>query len=199
MAYGKIKADAIIRDNSGTDEEVTMASLVAKAGLASPAFTGTPTAPTAAATTDSTQVATTAYVKDQLGQAQQWTAGQRGQVTTVTQSNGTLAIDFDASNNFYVLPTANITSITYTNLDAAMIGQSGSIFFQQPNSGNFTIGGWANTSRWAGGTGGSNNQPTFTATANTTDRVDYVIASTGNTTTDGDVVVQLVHTANYAE
>ena len=65
--------------------------------------------------------------------------------------------------------------------------------------GNFTIGGWASTSRWAGGTGGSNNQPTFTATANTTDRVDYVIASTGNTTTDGDVVVQLVHTANYAE
>ena len=66
MAYGKIKADAIIRDNSGSDEEVTMASLVAKAGLGSPAFTGTPTAPTAATSTNTTQLATTAYVKAQL-------------------------------------------------------------------------------------------------------------------------------------
>ena len=66
MAYGKIKADAIIRDNGGSDEEVTMATLVAKAGLASPAFTGTPTAPTAAADTNTTQVATTAYVQTEI-------------------------------------------------------------------------------------------------------------------------------------
>ena len=65
MAFGKIKADAIIRDNSGTEEEVTMASLVAKAGLASPTFTGTPAAPTAATSTNSTQIATTAFVKAQ--------------------------------------------------------------------------------------------------------------------------------------
>lgn len=38
--------------------------LNAKAPLASPALTGTPTAPTAAKTTDSTQIATTAFVKD---------------------------------------------------------------------------------------------------------------------------------------
>ena len=66
MAYGKIKADAIIRDNSGSDEEVTMASLAAKAGLASPAFTGTPPAPTAAADTNTTQIATTAYVQTEI-------------------------------------------------------------------------------------------------------------------------------------
>jgi len=69
MAYGKIKADAIIRDNSGTDEEITVATLVSldsdKAPLASPALTGTPTAPTAATSTDTTQIATTAYVKAQ--------------------------------------------------------------------------------------------------------------------------------------
>ena len=65
MAYGKIKADAIIRDNGGSDEEVTMASLVTKAGLASPAFTGTPTAPTAGTSTNTTQIATTAFVKAQ--------------------------------------------------------------------------------------------------------------------------------------
>lgn len=40
--------------------------LNAKASLASPAFTGTPTAPTAGSGTDSTQIATTAYVRSQV-------------------------------------------------------------------------------------------------------------------------------------
>lgn len=39
-------------------------SIATKAPLASPTFTGTPTAPTAAAATDTTQVATTAFVHD---------------------------------------------------------------------------------------------------------------------------------------
>ena len=43
-----------------------LAQIVAKAGLASPAFTGTPTAPTAAPGTDSGQLATTAFVKAAL-------------------------------------------------------------------------------------------------------------------------------------
>ena len=47
MAYGKIKADAIVYDNSGSDVEVSTADITSKAGTASPAFTGTPTAPTA--------------------------------------------------------------------------------------------------------------------------------------------------------
>lgn len=38
-----------------------------RAPLASPAFTGTPTAPTAATTTNSTQIATTAFVKNVVG------------------------------------------------------------------------------------------------------------------------------------
>jgi len=42
------------------------AALNAKAPLASPALTGTPTAPTAAANTSTTQVATTAYVQTEL-------------------------------------------------------------------------------------------------------------------------------------
>lgn len=42
------------------------ADLAAKAPLASPGFTGAPTAPTAAAATNNTQIATTAYVKSQL-------------------------------------------------------------------------------------------------------------------------------------
>lgn len=49
-----------------TDMASALAAVVAKAGLASPAFTGTPTAPTAAPGTDSGQLATTAFVKAAL-------------------------------------------------------------------------------------------------------------------------------------
>ena len=66
MAYGKIKADTLVYDNSGSDVEVTLASLGNKAGLASPTFTGTPAAPTAATNTNTTQIATTAYVQGEL-------------------------------------------------------------------------------------------------------------------------------------
>ena len=40
MAYGKIKADAIIYDNSGSDVEKTIASLASAASTVSPTFTG---------------------------------------------------------------------------------------------------------------------------------------------------------------
>ena len=43
------------------------AQIDAKAALASPALTGTPTAPTATAGTDTTQMATTAFVKEAVG------------------------------------------------------------------------------------------------------------------------------------
>lgn len=62
MAYGKIKADSLVHDNGGSDVEVTIASLAAKADLGSPTFTGTPAAPTATAGTNTTQIATTAFV-----------------------------------------------------------------------------------------------------------------------------------------
>lgn len=62
MAYGKIKADTLVYDNSGSDVEKTIASLAASAPTASPTFTGTPAAPTAAANTNNTQIATTEFV-----------------------------------------------------------------------------------------------------------------------------------------
>ena len=75
MAYGKIKADALIHDNGGSDVEIQISGipsasdLAAKAALASPTFTGTPAAPTAAQGTNTTQVATTAYVQAEVGQS----------------------------------------------------------------------------------------------------------------------------------
>jgi len=62
MAYGKIKADTLVYDNSGSDVEVTLSSLGNKANLASPTFTGTVTIPTPAANDNTTKAASTAFV-----------------------------------------------------------------------------------------------------------------------------------------
>ena len=62
MAYGKIKCDALIYDNSGSDVEKTISSLAAAAPTASPTFTGTVTVPTATAGDNSTKAASTAFV-----------------------------------------------------------------------------------------------------------------------------------------
>ena len=57
MAYGKIKADTLVYDNSGSDVEVTISSLGNKANLASPTFTGTVTIPTPTAGDNTTKAA----------------------------------------------------------------------------------------------------------------------------------------------
>ena len=70
MAYGKIKADAIIYDNSGSDVEKTIASLAAAAPTADPTFTGTVTIPTASANDSTTKAASTAFVMTELADMQ---------------------------------------------------------------------------------------------------------------------------------
>ena len=235
MPYGKIKADSIVRDNGGTDVEVTIASLTTKANTTGETFTGHinldnqqelrlkesgagavnhvalkapstlaanltltfPDALPAASTTGVLQstdagVLTWANLTDSENQ---WTKGQRAELTNVDSASGTLTIDFDASNNFLCITTEAITSIAYSNLDASSVGQTGSIFIQY--GGNHAVGGWAAASRWAGGTGGDNGAPTLTATQNKVDRIDYVIVRDADSA--GNQLVQLVATLNYAK
>lgn len=59
---------AALNDDANFAGTVTTA-LAEKAPIASPALTGVPTAPTAAAGTNTTQIATTAYVQDSLAMA----------------------------------------------------------------------------------------------------------------------------------
>ena len=69
MAYGKIKADKIVYDNGTSDVEVDVSALAGAGSTAptnSPAFTGTPTAPTAAQGTNTTQIATTEFVNAEI-------------------------------------------------------------------------------------------------------------------------------------
>jgi len=163
MAYGKIKADTLTWDNSGTDTDITISTLLDSAdiGATIQAFDAD------TAVTDATQT---------------FTAGQRGEITELFSSSGVLAIDFDASNNFYIELSETLTSITASNATA---GQSGSIFIAQPSSGGpYTVGGWAAAFLFSGGTA-----PTITATNSKTDRVDYVIRAAGE--------IQVVWTGNY--
>ena len=63
MAYGDLKVNNLIYDTGSGDATRSVVSIPL---LASPTFTGTPAAPTAAANTNTTQIATTAFVMTEL-------------------------------------------------------------------------------------------------------------------------------------
>ena len=192
MAYGKIKVDTVIYDNAGSDVEVAVsgipsaADVNAKAPLASPALTGTPTAPTAASGTNTTQIATTAFVTAassggvSLDTANTWTKGQRGEVTTLTDA-ATITPDLNDSNNYSIVLAGNRTLANPTNCTA---GQSGSVFIVQDGTGSRTLS-WGSYWDFAGGTA-----PTLTTTAAAVDRVDYVVRSASS--------IHAVYTGNYS-
>jgi len=187
MAYGKIKADTLTWDNSGSDTDITIstiptaAQVAAKADLASPTFTGTVTIPAGASIAD---IGTTiqAYDADtaKTDVAQTFTAAQRGTITTLT-SGATVTPDFAASNNFTLTLDQNLTVGNPTNLTA---GQSGSIFLVQDATGSRTAA-WDTYWDFAAGTA-----PTLSTAANAVDRIDYVVRSSTS--------IHAVATLNYS-
>jgi len=105
-----------------------------------------------------------------LDTAQNWTKGQRGEITALSDG-ATITPDFADSNNFSVTLGGNRTLANPSNLTA---GQSGSIFVTQDGTGSRTL---AYGSYWdfVGGTA-----PTLTTTASKIDRIDYVVRTTGS-------------------
>lgn len=150
MAFGTLRVDSIQNDG-GSAKQVANLLDTSAVGVSVQGFD---------ADTAKTDVANT------------YTAPQRGEVTAVTHSGATIAIDFSDSNNFYiqlVSGTANVTSITASN---AVAGQSGSIFIQQPASGTaVTFSGWASEYKFPARTPLAG----ITATLGGVDRVDYVV------------------------
>ena len=102
-----------------------------------------------------------------LASAQNWTAGQSGEITALTDG-ATITIDMADSNNFSVTLGGNRTFANPSN-DTA--GQSGSIFITQDGTGSRKAS-WGTDWEFAGGTA-----PTLTTTAAASDRIDYVIRS----------------------
>tara|TARA_E500000331_G_scaffold222554_1_gene213088 strand:- start:44 stop:754 length:711 start_codon:yes stop_codon:yes gene_type:complete len=194
-----VKEGSSLVDASTTD-------ISAKADLAGPTFTGVPAAPTATSGTNTTQIATTAFVTaavpDVSGKAntsdigttiqaydadtaktdtaQTFTAAQRGTITTLTPGT-TVTPDLAVSNNFTLTPAQNTTIANPTNITA---GQSGSIFIVQDGTGSRTAA-WGSYWDFAAGTA-----PTLTTTAAGVDRVDYIVRSATS--------IHAVFTGNYS-
>ena len=115
-----------------------------------------------------------------LSDAQTFTAGQRGEVTTLT-SGATVTPDLNDSNNFTLTLGENLTIANPSNCTA---GQSGSIFLVQDGTGSRTAA-WGSYWAFAAGTA-----PTLTTTASAVDRVDYVVRSAAS--------IHAVFTGNYS-
>jgi hypothetical protein len=111
---------------------------------------------------------------------QTYTAGQRGEITTLTDA-ATIAVDFADSNNFSVTLGGGRTLGNPTNQVA---GQSGSLFVVQDGTGSRTL---AYSSDWefAGGTA-----PTLSTAASAVDRIDYIVRASSS--------IHAVFTAAYS-
>ncbi len=206
ICYATDQDKLYVKEGSNLVDATPATDITGKADLAGPTFTGVPAAPTATSGTNTTQIATTAFVTaavpDVSGKAntsdigttiqaidadtaktdtaQTFTAAQRGNIGTLTDG-ATITPDFATANNFTVTLAGNRTIANPTNLTA---GQSGSIFIVQDGTGSRTAA-WGSYWDFAGGTA-----PTLTTTAAAVDRVDYVVRSSTS--------IHTVFTGNYS-
>ena len=118
--------------------------------------------------------------KAEVGTANTWTAGQRGEITSLT-SGTSITIDMADSNNFSVTLGHNAT---FQNPSNDTAGQCGSIFITQDGTGSRTAS-WGTDWDFAGGTA-----PLLTTTPGSVDRIDYVILDSSN--------IHAVATLNYS-
>ena len=102
-----------------------------------------------------------------LETAQTFTAGQRGEITTLTDG-ANISINLADSNNFTVTLSGNRTLDNPSNIVA---GQSGSIFVVQDGTGSRTLA-YGSYYDFAGG-----SAPTLSTAASSCDRIDYIVRS----------------------
>ncbi len=142
-------ADALA-DDAAFATTVTNA-LALKAPLASPPLTGTPTTPTAAPGTGGTQIASQAYADAAAAAAAAGASG--GTVTALSIASGVVNIDCALGDYFTLTLTANVTSITFSNLPGAGKGASKWIEIVQ-GAGPYTVA-WPASFKWLGGSAGA--------------------------------------------
>ena len=106
---------AAINDDANYTTTITTA-LGTKAPLASPALTGTPTAPTAAADTNTTQIATTAFAKAEADAAQAAAEAAAAAANTAQQDGTTAftAINYNSVAKQVAATTGNIETAAAT-------------------------------------------------------------------------------------
>ncbi len=133
MAFGKIKADAIIRDNGGTEEEITMATIAglstSKANLASPTFTGTVTLP---ATVGLAGQASDITIPDNEAAALEIKEGSNAYMTFITTNSGERVV---ANKNFQADVSLTDASDLSSGTDLDLSSKN---FFHRQVNGNVT-------------------------------------------------------------
>ena len=140
MAYGKIKADSIIYDSSGSDVEKTIASLAAAAPTANPTFTGTVTIPTPSAGDNSTKAASTAYVVNEF--APKASPALTGTATAV---NLTLSGNLTVNGTTTTVATTNTTvtdNLLELNSGAGSNANDSGILIERGSTGDNAIIAW---------------------------------------------------------
>jgi len=115
-----------------------------------------------------------------LEAAQTFTAGQRGEITSLTDA-ASITIDLADSNNFAVTLGGNRTLENPSNTAA---GQCGSIFLVQDGTGSRTLS-FGSSYEFIGGAA-----PTLSTAASTVDRLDYIVRTS--------TAIHCVFTAAYS-
>ena len=200
MAHGKIRVNTLTYDTGSGDVDVAISgiptaadlnakadasALNAKADALNAALTGTPTAPTAASGTNTTQIATTAFVTAAIpavdpdtavtDAVQTFTKAQRGDIIDVTGTSP--QIDLNAGNNFRFTTSGNWGSnMTFANLATAAEGQTGSIFIVY---GGAHTGSFPTTMKFVGGAAGLGN---LSSASGKIDRIDYIVLNSTTVT-----------------
>ena len=201
MAHGKIRVNTLTYDTGSGDVDVavsgipTAADISGKADAANAQLTGVPVAPTAASGTNTTQIATTAFVTAAIPTidpdtaktdvAQTFTAGQRGTITELAAGTS-FDLNFASSNNFLIQPNGTFTVTLNASGLSGTKGQSGSIFIKY-QSGATTSGSFPTTMKFVGGAAG------ITLTGTGLDRIDYIVQDD----TSGSEVITCNVTNNY--
>ncbi len=127
------------------------AALNAKAPLASPALTGTPTAPTAAAGTNTTQLATTAFVEDRARSGTVARASAAALISDGVTASARAYIALGAPGNIGAGDFTDILRIQMPasiarNMGIAWVGNTGSSAFPSAGGVAFTVRGAATNS-----------------------------------------------------
>ena len=185
------------------DTELTAvaSAISSKADINSPALTGTPTAPTASSGTNTTQVATTAFVQTALSAA--FTSGMimmwSGTIATIPTGwvlcNGSNSTP-DLRNKFVIGAHSDSTGVAYTTITGSNTQTGGSkdaIVVSHTHTATSTDSGHTHTQTGFGGASPgatSSATPIFGSTTTGTGfaNITTTIASTGSSGTDANLV-----------
>jgi hypothetical protein len=201
----------------------TIASAANKADLASPALTGTPTAPTASPGTDSTQLATTAFVQQEVPAASTTAAGKVELATFIeaTRFNSqslattpTSLLGLIAANGGPVRPRSSAFTSASSGAGASAASYYGATICYGPSASTVGYGGvyfkaegyWASnnaytTPDWSKVTGFSMMayRPTIAFGSGNTIRITLGKAASGGTLSTRGIGVDIAAANTYAK